>query len=114
MVLSVFAGLLFFFTALIICALLLTKRDFSLEKLPIFLYILIPLSGFISSLAAGLAMREMKGLFAGLLSAALSCLILLLVLLLTNRMQLAAGHIFIFPLAILAGIPGGIIGANLR
>lgn len=111
---SVTIGCLFFLIFLAIGAIVVSNTNLDLSYLKYILYIAFPFCVLISSMFSGYKAKNMKGILSGLLSGTITVVILLAVILAVNAGNVDIKTIFIFPLSIIVGLPGGILGANLR
>ncbi len=98
---------------ILISALIISKNDFSPEKIYIFWFIISAISSLISGFFAGKIFRN-KGFLWGAVSGISGAAVLILILLFFSKFNFNLVLLLILPIELLLGAAGGIISSNLK
>ena len=113
-IISIVSGLILFTGLLLIFSLIIMKSSIELENIKLFLYLSIPLTAALSGFMNAYMNKVTKGMLSGVIAAAVLTIIISSVLLIINSGGVEGNFFGILILAALAGIPAGILGANIR
>lgn len=114
MIAGIGVGLALFLFFVCIAALILSLTNIQFDYLKYILYIILPFSVLCASVLNGYRCTDLKGIVVGILTGVITVIILTAVIVAVNKAKIDPSCIFIFPLSAVIGIPGGILGANLR
>ncbi len=107
-------GFLMFALLSSICAVIIANSNMDLSNIKYLFVIALLLVSFSSSVLSAYSSRHIKGLIVGLLTSFLLTFIVMLIVVILNAGQITGIGYALFLSAVLIGIPGGIIGANLK
>lgn len=85
-----------------------------LKNIKYFFIIALLIPSFIASLIAAYTNRSMKGLVVGILTSFLLTFVVMLITVIINAAQITGIGYALFVFSVIVGLPGGIIGANLK
>lgn len=107
------AGLLFFLTASLVTALILTKSDLPYHTIKYVCFAVTMVSGFLSGFI-GRRGAPLKGILAGALSSLLLTVVILCAVMAVNGFACREEVFLLLPAGVFFGMLGGIVSSNLR
>ncbi len=99
---------------LAVSSLIITKSNIDLSNLKYLCLLSLILAAISSSVFSAYKIRSMKGFVTGLLSSLIVSLLFLLSAIIINGGSVSTFTLLMTIAAVIAGLPGGIIGANLK
>ncbi len=113
-IISIPLGLALFFLLLSVASVIVSKSNIDFEKLKYFIYICLPITSFVSSCVGALLNKQLKGFIIGLIISFIVTFIIFCVIVVMNSVNVTGSFMICAVLSALVGVPGGIIGANLK
>ncbi len=111
---STFIGLFLFAFFSCICAVIIANSNMELNNIKYLFIISLLLASFATAVIAAFSNRNMKGLIVGLLTSFMLTFVIMLCTVIINAACISGIGYSLFLSSVIIGIPGGIIGANLK
>lgn len=114
LLISIPVGLGLFLLILSVASVIVSGSNIAIENLKYFIYISLPVTSVITSVLSAVLNKQIKGMIAGLLASFCVVFIIACVIIFANTFQTAGSFLICAVLSVLIGLPGGIVGANLK